>query len=324
MGSHQLPVLNNHDTFEDAICDLFNCIESTNTFKRFGRSGQKQKGIDLFSSQKDCAVQCKKKDLSRNDSIIRKELINDIRRDVEKVSDQEPDIVFKKLIFVSNYKDHTEIDEACEKLKNEWCTDFEIIYWGWDTLQSKFLDYPDLIKKYWPSFIINTETAKSLFKRNLDLKKRIDQDFGAWFNFLPENRKLSSKMILRVYDGKQYPDMNKSDEYGEYSWFRVEIKALYTQGVEFVLGIDKIEVFEDQTWCFITESNTPIGRIVDVAKVGQVNFTDIVGYDINGDQIYNCPHFFCEFKYKGTPFEKLFFYDIKRPSQVYSYENMRR
>jgi hypothetical protein len=72
MGTHQLTAISNSDTFEDSICDLYNYLESTNTFKRFGKNGHNQKGIDIFSSEKDCAIQCKKKDLSRKDLLLKK------------------------------------------------------------------------------------------------------------------------------------------------------------------------------------------------------------------------------------------------------------
>ncbi|MBC8884358.1 hypothetical protein H9X57_16215 [Flavobacterium piscinae] len=58
---HQLPAINNPDIFEDMISDLFNILDSTNSYKRFGKNGHKQKGIDIFSSEKDVAIQCKRK-----------------------------------------------------------------------------------------------------------------------------------------------------------------------------------------------------------------------------------------------------------------------
>lgn len=61
MNLYQLPVPNNEDLFEDAICELFDNIEKTSTFKKFGRKGHNQKGIDIFSAEKNIAIQCKKK-----------------------------------------------------------------------------------------------------------------------------------------------------------------------------------------------------------------------------------------------------------------------
>ena len=324
MGTHQLTAINNSDTFEDSICDLFNLLESTNTFKRFGKNGHNQKGIDVFSPEKDCAIQCKKKDLSRKDLLLKKELLDDIEKDVKKVINEKLKIKIDKLIFVSTFKDHPEIDEYCEILKEDLKTEFEIIYWGWDTLESKFLDQQELLKKYWSNFIIKTDSKETHFKRNLDLKKQISKDFGDWLNYAPENRKRRSRMILRAFDGIQYPHENEPDEFGEYSWFRAEIKSLYHKGMEFTIGIEAIQIFEDYTWDLVTYGNRPTGDLVKVAKVGQINFADIVDYDIEGDEYYLCPHLFCRFKYKGTPFENIYYYNLDKTYEYFELKDRRK
>lgn len=312
MGTHQLPTLNNSDTFEDAICDLFNLIESTFTYKKFGKKGHNQKGIDVFSTEKNCAIQCKKKDLSRKESLIRKEIFDNIENDVKKVLHSDLKIIIDKLIFTSTYKDHPEIDEFCESIKEELNTDFEIVYWGWETLEGKFISEQLLIEKYWPNFIYQVETKESTFKRHLDLKKQIKKDFSSWLNYVPEKRQLSSKVILRAFDGTQYPKTNEPDEFGEYSWFRAEIKSLYFKGFEFIIGTLKIEVFQDNTWDYYDYDHEPKGTLVNVAKVGQVNFKDIVDYDVEGDEYYLCPIVFCKFINKGTPFENCYLFSLEK------------
>ncbi|MGI4751412.1 MAG: hypothetical protein ACRYFB_12335 [Janthinobacterium lividum] len=117
MSSHQLMVLNNQETFESAICDLFNLLESTNTFKKFGKNGHQQKGIDIFSPEKDYAIQCKKKDLSRKDIVLKRELLNDIETEVNKILSKNLTIKFSKFYIVSTFKDDPDFDEFCEDLK---------------------------------------------------------------------------------------------------------------------------------------------------------------------------------------------------------------
>lgn len=323
MGTHQLTILNNRDTFEDAVCDLFNSLESTNTFKRFGKSGHKQKGIDIFSSEKDCAIQCKKKDLSRKEVSLKKELMKNIEKDVKRVLKEGLKIKINRLYFTSTYKDHPDIDEYCEELKDELKIDFEIIYWGWDTLETKFLDNNKLLEKYWPNFIITQNFKEQEIKRNLSLKSQILKDFGDWVNYSLENRKKRSRMILRAFDGNQYPNSNEPDEFGEYSWFRAEIKNLYHQGMEFIIGVEQIQVFEDYSWDFTTKEIDNSARIVKVAKVGQINFSDIVDYDINGDEYYICPHIYCKFRYKGLPFENTYFYNLDKTYEYFELKDRR-
>lgn len=61
MNIYQLPALNNEDLFEDAICDLFDSLENTRTFKKYGRKGHNQKAIDLFSQKKILLFSVKKR-----------------------------------------------------------------------------------------------------------------------------------------------------------------------------------------------------------------------------------------------------------------------
>ena len=92
MSSFQLPATSNSDVFEDTICDLFNSMENINTFKRFDKSGHKQKGIDIFSTEYDLAIQCKKKDLSRKDKVIKAEILKDIEKDVNSIINEKLNI----------------------------------------------------------------------------------------------------------------------------------------------------------------------------------------------------------------------------------------
>src|SRR6266496_4286914 len=87
-------------------------------------------------------------------------------------------------------------------------------------------------------------------QRNLNLKRRIEKDFSDWLNYFPENRKRNSKMLLRSFDSNQYPNSNKPDKFGEYSWFAAEIKSIYHSGIEFIYGIEELAVFDDNKWDF--------------------------------------------------------------------------
>jgi hypothetical protein len=46
---------------------------------------------------------------------------------------------------------------------------------------------------------------------------------------------------------------------------------------------------------------------VNAYRVGRINFSDIVDYDLEGDEHYPFPHFFCKFRHKGSPFEETYF-----------------
>ncbi|MFB9080583.1 hypothetical protein ACFFLS_20835 [Flavobacterium procerum] len=316
MDTHQLAPPNNPEIFENMICDLFNKIESTNTYKKFGGHGNLQKGIDVFSVEKDTAIQCKKKDLSRRESTLKNELLNDIKKDVSSVISKNLAIRITKLYIMSTYKDHPDVDEFCEDLKEQLNTGFEIIYWGWNTVQSKILNHKSLLEKYYPNFIINVKSDEEILIRDLDLKKQIKKNFSSWLDYAPENRKLSSKMLLRDFQGTQYPDSNEPDQFNEYSWFAAEIHQLYHRGMEFVIGIYGICPLPDGKWRLEKHSD-PDKDSVKVRKIGQINFSDIISYDIDGDEYYNYPHIFCRFSYRGIPFENCYYVNYEKVYEQY-------
>ena len=166
---------------------------------------------------------------------------------------------------------------------------------------SKIKSWIDLIEKN------NTISKENELKQNLDLKRRIEEDFGDWLNYFPKNRKRNSKMMLRAHDGNQYPDSNEPDKLGEYSWFAAEIYTLYHNGIEFICGIEKLALYENNLWDFIENAKGDYLETIKVFKIGQVRFSDIVEYDLKGDEFYPFPHFFCKFRYKGLPFEQIYF-----------------
>ncbi len=321
MSIHQLPTSNNPDIFESLICDLFNLIESKNTYKKFGRNGHKQKGIDIFSSVDKIAIQCKKKDLSQRDISIRKQLLDDIEKDVNKIINENLKLDLKLLYIASTYKNHPDIDEYCIELKEKLNLKFDIIYWGWDTIEEFVIDKQSLLKKYWPEFIINDNSQETKIVRDLVLRKKIEKDFQDWLDYKLENRKFSNKMLLRAFDGKQYPNTNDPDKFGEYEWFAVEILSLYHSGIEFINSVKQIQVFEDNSWEFVNENSEIIGEKINVYEIGQINFQDIVDYNKRGDEFYIYPHFFCKFLYKGTPFEKIYYQNVRKIYQTFKIED---
>lgn len=314
---HQLPVISNPDIFEDMICDLFSQLDSTNSYKRFGKSGHQQKGIDIFSVEKDVAIQCKKKDLSRREVAIRRELFDDIEQDVNLILEKKLKIKIKQLYIASTYNDHPDIDEFCEELKERLNVDFEIIYWGWQTIENKISNYTNLLEKYWSKFIVNVTATEQEFKRNLDLRKKIKIDFADWVNYRFENRKRSSKMIIRAFDGTQYPNSNEPDENGNYSWFGAEINGLYHKGMEFILEVDTIAVFSNNTWKLRPNELDKDFELIPVFKIGQINFGDIVDYDTDGDEHYNRAIVYCKFRHDGTPFESYYYQNSQKMYQTF-------
>ena len=138
----------NEDVFEDLVCDLYNSLHPQTHFERFGKKGDNQKGIDVYSVITKEAIQCKKKDLSRPDSNIKRELRNDFKSDILKAMTLEMEI--ELLIFTSTYKNNAGLEEYLQGLKRKLRPKFEVMYVGWDSLSGRIHQFPHLINKYFP------------------------------------------------------------------------------------------------------------------------------------------------------------------------------
>lgn len=318
---HQLPKIENATIFEDLLCDLLNSEYKTISFKKFGKQGHKQKGIDIFSVEHDIAIQCKKKDLARKESVIKRELCDDIEKDVEKIISQDLKINITKLIVASTISDHTDIDEICEDIKIKHECKFEILYWGWETIQNRLLNHKDLLKKYYSNFIVKNEENEEEFLKIQTLKNRVKKDFGPWINYSLENRKYNSRMMIRRFDDKNYPNDNSLNEFNTYNWFKAELHRDYHKGLEFIIGIKDIIQLPNKLWRFYDRNKDSNIENIRVFKIARLNYSEIIDYDIRGDEYDACPHIFCKFKHDGLPFEEIYYEDVNRIYNTYMIEN---
>nr|WP_321357931.1 hypothetical protein [uncultured Draconibacterium sp.] len=213
MGEYQiLPPFANDVKFERFVVDLFNVIKSTDTFSLFGRKGQKQHGLDISSIEEKTVIQCKLKDIQRDDNKNRNELLEDLENDFAEFVQFNKDhgSHFTKFIFASTFKNDTVIQIECNKKSTE--NNIVVDYWCWDRLL-EYLD-DELIFKYYPGFIqiINNyyETAEESSDRN---------NSGEELKSTDENKAIDDKLIISktIYSGreklqerlKKYPILDK-------------------------------------------------------------------------------------------------------------------
>lgn len=170
---YQIPPLSNEYVFEDFVCDIFNKIHNTFSFHKYGVKGQKQDGIDIFyagSSKERIVIQCKKKDIRKPDEENRDSILKDIKSDFEKSKSLE--FEFSCFILASTYKSDAKIQEKVTKYSEE--ENMDIQYWGWDTIISYLINYPDLIKKYYPAYennLKNKDNSIYIYDRSDSITK---------------------------------------------------------------------------------------------------------------------------------------------------------
>ena len=163
MSKFQLPPLKDEKCFEELVCDLFNAIENTNTYRNtdfqlIGVKGQAQQGIDIFSTGTKTVIQCKLKDIRKKDDTIRKNLQEDIQNDLIKV--QSLEIPISRFIIASTYRDDNIIQSFIAQLQEDNELKFNLYYWGWDTISRYAEDYDYILKKHFSTLIYNTKTSK--------------------------------------------------------------------------------------------------------------------------------------------------------------------
>lgn len=143
------PIINDQ-VFEDFVCDIFNNVDKTNSYELFGRKGQKQHGMDIYSFEKATVVQCKHKLITRLDQKVREELLSDFSNELDRFKSYNETMGghFKKFIIASTYKNDAHLATECMKLSIQHNISLE--YWSWERL-IKYIQ-GDIFDKYYDFF----------------------------------------------------------------------------------------------------------------------------------------------------------------------------
>lgn len=140
--------------FEQLVRDIFNSKEDTASYNIFGRAGQKQNGIDILSSEKKVAIQCKY--FSDPRRIKQQELIAIIKSEVEKTKSLKIEI--KYFIFATNYPHDAQIIGFLRQYSYEQKLKYgskidDILFIGWDELSKWTMRFPHLVDMYFGDYI---------------------------------------------------------------------------------------------------------------------------------------------------------------------------
>ncbi|HWZ15855.1 MAG TPA: tetratricopeptide repeat protein [Mucilaginibacter sp.] len=147
MTKIHLPIISSNETFEDFIYDLYNFEYPNDNFQFFGKRGDKQHGIDLISLKKRVAIQCKKKEINRDN----KQLLSELKVELEKSAIQalalKNDI--DQLIFTSTFNDNSALIKYLLEIKSKHRIPYDLIYLGWQSIEQKAQKHNPLLKKYY-------------------------------------------------------------------------------------------------------------------------------------------------------------------------------
>jgi len=298
---YQFLPLDNSEMFQNFICDLFDHIYQGQSFQTFGRNGHKQKGIDVFSSQHNIVIQCKKKDIiNRKESDIINELKKEIEKEPKKAKSENLKIVFNQFIIATTYKDNPELQEYCSIIKQKHNWDFDLKYYGWDTISRHLENHPELMLKYYKKFNLSEYyiNAEDQIKKNLQIKRSLEKDLG---------RIKFKRVIIKRSTETDYPFADETPKGEISSWFRANLWNYYYNGIEIIVSPNHRIIKDDEgNWDILElgdEREEKYSNIKSILWIGQIPFSNIVEIDYEGDGIYNEPHIYCHFKNNGEPYE---------------------
>ncbi|WP_459873998.1 P-loop NTPase, partial [Endothiovibrio diazotrophicus] len=153
LNAYRIIPIHNSDHFEDFCCEVARDWFGDFAAQRYGRSGQKQGGIDINTTNREITatnnrgdsqkvvIQCKYKKDPNN--VRPAEAIRELKQDLKSAIASHQFDVF---IYASTLKPDTELQDNAEKLSRTYNKIVQI--WFWDNLEKAVRTYPRLQRMY--------------------------------------------------------------------------------------------------------------------------------------------------------------------------------
>lgn len=168
----QIPKSSSAEEFESICTDVLSDSYGTR-FSIYGRKGQKQNGIDIFTQNKDSCIvaQCKNYYLENSSERLVRQIKNDI------VATKETDFNIIRFIAMTSMNRDNKVQNDILKINS----DFFIELWFWEEIQTSVCSNTQLLKKYYPHFFESQEISIDLLNDvifNLNVLKNIACKFN--------------------------------------------------------------------------------------------------------------------------------------------------
>lgn len=86
--------------------------------------------------------------------MIKKDLLADIDATLLALKNRTTPILFSELLIATTASEHTDYDEYVAALRDSYGISFDILFWGWETIQQRLSHLPATLAKYYPQFKI--------------------------------------------------------------------------------------------------------------------------------------------------------------------------
>ncbi|MCL2820955.1 MAG: hypothetical protein FWD38_09065 [Oscillospiraceae bacterium] len=195
-SSKALPKPKSESVFE-AICADILTAKYGSEWAFYGRGGQHQSGIDIVYLEQNkhlIVAQCKNYQKSKVNRLIA-EISNDVASIVAKGN-------VEKIIIMTSHDRDNKIQDSIIDLRIKFSLTIEDMYW--DNIEKIILDNANLMKKYYPNFVVALQYCPEIYQVNS--KNQLDE----WV--------IKNKKIFNVlYKDDKYIPMKIKDAIDEYA-----------------------------------------------------------------------------------------------------------
>jgi len=184
-----------------------------------------------------------------------------------------------------------------------------VIIWTKSEIEAMlYADYHDLLFAYFGiSLSSQRNNSVTSLRRNIALKKRMRKDFIDTDKIREAREKnnsslkfVSRKIIMHSIDDRSYPNGAEDDSEVRQRWCGVAPYDFYHNGLVVYDqgGAQKILVHgRDEEGSIVRTEE------VTAAVLGYIPYSNIIDYDIDGDEYYQCPHIYCDYTNTVDPYE---------------------
>jgi hypothetical protein len=195
--------------------------------------------------------------------------------------------------------------------------------WARTELEAQLYDErPDLLFTYFgvTSFKRTRRNVRTL-RRRIAIKRRLQKAFikpvGERDEVLvqPYDKLRYPKIVIRSIDDHSYPSADHRLGHIR-GWMEAGTYDFYYDGLEVILGTTFVLLDDAGAWSPVSlrqSFDATRYRRVRAFEVGRVPFTNVVTFDVDGDEYHAEPHVFCAFANAGLPFADYRYYAVEAP-----------
>lgn len=169
----QIPKSSSAEEFESICTDVLSVYYGTR-FSIYGRKGQKQNGIDIFTQTEDGCIVAQCKNYYSENSSYR--LVRQIENDIAATKETSFNII--RFIAMTSMNRDAKVQNYILKINS----DFFIDVWFWEEIQAIVCSNTQLLTKYYPHFFESQKISIHLLNdmiSNLNVLKNIAYKFNS-------------------------------------------------------------------------------------------------------------------------------------------------